>query len=73
MTGGRVEANIAVESSTDEGRTLMRTGDVQRYLAGRTRRQVLFLQEKRDLLDSGQATAKDRNVCQVARCPGEEV
>ena len=33
VTGGRVEANIAVESSTDEGRTLIRTGDVRRVIS----------------------------------------
>ncbi|MCX7408971.1 MAG: VWA domain-containing protein [Planctomycetales bacterium] len=63
VTGGRVEANIAIESTADEARTLMRTGDVRRVITqAETQRQLLFLQEKRDLLERGQATAKDKNV-----------
>ena len=63
MIGGRVEANIAIESTADEARTLMRTGDVRRVITqAETQRQLLFLQEKRDLLERGQATAKDKNV-----------
>ena len=63
VTGGQVEANIAIESTADEARTLMRTGDVRRVITqAETQRQLLFLQEKRDLLERGQATAKDKNV-----------
>ncbi|RLS44499.1 MAG: hypothetical protein DWH84_04515, partial [Planctomycetota bacterium] len=63
VIGGRVEANIAIESTADEARTLMRTGDVRRVITqAETQRQLLFLQEKRDLLERGQATAKDKNV-----------
>ncbi|HEY0981906.1 VWA domain-containing protein [Schlesneria sp.] len=63
VTGGRVEANIAVESTPDENRTLVRTGDVRRVITqAETQRQVLFLQGKRDLIERGQATAKDKDV-----------
>src|SRR4029079_18387841 len=61
VTGGRVEANIAVESTGDEGRTLMRNGDVRRVITqAETQRQLLFLQDKRDLIERGQATPKDK-------------
>ena len=63
VTGGRVEANVAVESSTDSDRTLIRTGDVRRVITqAETQRQLLFLQEKRDLLERGQASVKDKDV-----------
>ncbi len=63
VSGGRVEANIAVESTADEGRTLIRTGDVRRVITqAETQRQLLFLQEKRDLIDRGQATSKDKDI-----------
>lgn len=66
VSGGRVEANIAVESTADEGRTLIRTGDVRRVITqAETQRQVLFLQEKKDLIEKGQATQKDKDT--VAR------
>jgi hypothetical protein len=63
VTGGRVEANIAIESTSDEGRTLIRTGDVRRVITqAETQRQVLFLQEKKDLIEKGQATQKDKDI-----------
>ena len=66
VTAGRVEANIAVESSADEARTLMRNGDVRRVITqAETQRQLLFLQDKRDLIERGQATQKDKDI--VAR------
>jgi hypothetical protein len=63
VTGGRVEANIAIESTADEGRTLVRTGDVRRVITqAETQRQVLFLQEKKDLIEKGQASQKDKDI-----------
>ena len=63
VSSGRVEANIAVESTPDENRTLVRTGDVRRVITqAETQRQLLFLQAKRDLIDRGQATAKDKDI-----------
>lgn len=63
VSGGRVEANIAVESTADEGRTLIRTGDVRRVITqAETQRQLLFLQEKKDLIERGQATSKDKDI-----------
>lgn len=66
VTGCRVESNIVIESTTEEGRTLMRNGDVRRVITqAETQKQLLFLQQKRDLIDSGNATSKDKEV--VAR------
>lgn len=63
VSDGRVEANIAIESTPDENRTLVRTGDVRRVITqAETQRQLLFLQAKRDLIDRGQATAKDKTI-----------
>jgi von Willebrand factor type A domain len=63
VSGGRIEANIVVESTADIDRTLIRTGDVRRVITqAETQRQLLFLQEKRDLIDRGQATSKDKDI-----------
>ena len=66
LTGGRVEANIVAELTSDSERTLVRVGDVRKVISeAETQRQTLFLQEKKDLIESGRATDKDRTI--VAR------
>ena len=63
VTGERAEANIVVEYTSDEGRAQVRSGDVRKVIAdAETQRQLLFLNEKRALLDSGYATEKDKTV-----------
>lgn len=60
-TAERVEANIVVEYSGDAERLRERSGDVNRVLArAEVQRQVLFLQEKADLLTQGRGTDRDR-------------
>jgi hypothetical protein len=63
---GRIEANISVEYTADEGRTQVRSGDVRRVIIqAETQRQLLFLQEKKDLIERNQGTPKDKEI--VAR------
>jgi Ca-activated chloride channel family protein len=59
----RVDANIVVECTTDKDRAMVRVGDVRRVIGqAEVQRQLLFLQEKRDALESGRGTEKDRTI-----------
>src|SRR5262245_23687027 len=56
-----VETNIVVEFSADEQRSRERSGDVRRVLArAEVQRQVLFVQQKADVLNEGKGTEQDR-------------
>lgn len=62
-TQEKLEANIVVESSADATRAAERSGDVRKVLArAEVQRQVLFLQSKIDLLNSGRGTQRDREI-----------
>jgi Ca-activated chloride channel family protein len=66
LAGQKADANIVVEYTTDVERAQVRVGDVRRTIAqAEVQRQVLFMQEKRDLIESGRATEQDKAV--VAR------
>jgi Ca-activated chloride channel family protein len=66
LVGQKAEANIVVEYTADEGRARVRVGDVRRVIAqAEVQRQVLFLQEKIDLIERRAASADDRTT--VAR------
>lgn len=66
LVGQRAEANIAVEFTNDADRALVRVGDVRKVIGqAEVQRQLLFLQQKRDVLAAGKATEKDRTI--VAR------
>ena len=57
----RVEANIVVEYTSDEGRAQVRSGDVRKVIAdAETQQQLLHLNKMRELLITGKATEKDR-------------
>jgi hypothetical protein len=61
--GETAEVNLAVEFTADQQRARERSGDVRRILAcAEVQRQVLFLQEKIDVLQRGSATQLDREV-----------
>src|SRR5262245_32951878 len=56
-----VESNIVVEFTADEARVRERSGDVRRVLTrAEVQRQVLYVQQKADLLNQGKATDNDR-------------
>ena len=60
-TAEKMEANIVIEYSADPERLRERSGDVHRVLTrAEVQRQVLFLQEKADLIAQGKATDRDR-------------
>jgi hypothetical protein len=56
-----VDANIVVQFSADPARAAERSGDVRRVLGrAEVQRQVLFLQEKADLLKRDKGSEADR-------------
>jgi Ca-activated chloride channel family protein len=62
----KAEANVVIEYTEDRARTQVRVGDVRRVIVqAEVQRQVLFLQEKIDVIEKGAATPEDRAV--VAR------
>lgn len=57
------DANIVVEFTDDAQRAQVRVGEVRRTIAqAEVQRQVLFLQEKRDAIEQGRASEKDKLV-----------
>src|SRR5205814_1391731 len=56
-----IENNIVIEYTADAERARERSGDVRRVLArAEVQRQVLFIQAKADILNSGQGTERDK-------------
>lgn len=61
LTGQCVEANIVVEFTGDTERAQVRVGDVIKVIGlAEVQRQLLFLQQKRDAIQAGRATEKDK-------------
>jgi hypothetical protein len=56
-----IESNIVIEYTADPERARERSGDVRRVLArAEVQRQILFVQGKADILNSGQGTERDK-------------
>jgi hypothetical protein len=61
LTGQRVEANIVVDFTQDAESAQIRIGDVRKVIGqAEVQRQLLFLQHKRDALEAGRASEKDK-------------
>lgn len=59
----RAEANIVVEFTSDGEKAQVRIGDVRKVIAqAEVQRQLLFLQEKKDAIEAGIATERDKKI-----------
>ena len=66
VSGQKVDCNVAVEYTDDRARAQVRVGDVRRVIVqAEVQRQVLYLQEKIDAIEKGNASQEDRTT--VAR------